>query len=66
LVIINVKQERLFYDAVNPKAKMDDLSSRNDSEVGTPRHLMSDERERELATKRANKAFNTVEFGTAN
>jgi hypothetical protein len=38
MVILNTKQERLFYDIINPKAKMDNISSRNDSEVGTPRN----------------------------
>lgn len=37
LVIINTKQERLFYDIVNPQEKMKDLSSRNCSDAGTPR-----------------------------
>jgi len=37
MVIINTKQERLFYDAINPQEKMRNLSSRNCSEEGTPR-----------------------------
>ena len=36
MVIINTKQERLFYDVINPQEKMGDLSSRNASEDGTP------------------------------
>jgi len=39
MVIINTKQERLFYDAINPQAKVRNLTSRNASEAGTPRAL---------------------------
>ena len=42
MVIINTKQERLFYDAINPREKMRDLSSRNASEDGTPRPILPD------------------------
>lgn len=38
MVIINTKQERFYYDAINPQAKNRDLTSRNASEDGTPNH----------------------------
>ena len=39
MVIINTKQERLFYDAINPQAKIENLTSRNASEAGTIRAM---------------------------
>lgn len=37
MVIINTKQERFYYDAINPQEKNRNLSSRNHSEEGTPK-----------------------------